>query len=237
MDLKTLFGRTRFCKAPAITLALSVVFLNGCLDIPDTPDDPPEIEHISVYVEQEGIKDSSILKIFPGDTATLKVSVFPRQYKKDFSFEWKRADKTLGTGESYVIPPKTPTKNFPTLLAVYDPLGSETTIPVDVVANTPPQMDSIVSPAAGDTIYGNATMAILFKWYAYDMDLNYGDALNYTLVIDSTRYELGSLNDILQSGFAPGEHSFYVKVTDSYGDCDSVAPQKFYIIDSLGRSP
>ena len=230
-------GRTSFGIVTAIALATLPFLFCSCLDIPSTPENRREIEHISVYVEQEGIKDSSILKIFPGDSAILKVSVFPRQYKKDFSFEWKRADKTLGTGESYVIPPKTPTKNFPTLLAVYDPLGSETTIPVDVVANTPPQMDSIVSPAAGDTIYGNATMAILFKWYAYDMDLNYGDALNYTLVIDSTRYELGSLNDILQSGFAPGEHSFYVKVTDSYGDCDSVAPQKFYIIDTLGRLP
>ena len=175
MDLKKLFGRTRFCKAPAIALALSVAFLNGCLDIPDTPDAPPEIEHISVYVEQEGIKDSSILKIFPGDSATLKVSVFPRQYKKDFSFEWKRSGRTLGTGESYVIAPKAPARDIPTLLAVYDPLGGETTVSFNVIANTPPQLDSIVSPAAGDTIYGNASMAILFKWYASDKDLNYSE--------------------------------------------------------------
>lgn len=237
MDLKTLFGRTRFCKAPAIALALSVAFLNGCLDIPDTPDTPPEIEHISVYVEQEGIKDSSILKIFPGDSATLKVSVFPRQYKKDFSFEWKRSGRTLGTGESYVIAPKAPARDIPTLLAVYDPLGGETTVSFNVIANTPPQLDSITSPVAGDTIYGNASMAILFKWYASDKDLNYGDALNYTLVIDSTRYELGTLSDIRQSGFATGEHNVYVIVTDSYGDCDSIAPQKFYVIDTLGRLP
>ena len=237
MDLKALFGRTRFCKAPAIALALSVVLLNGCLDIPDSPDSPPEIDHISVYVEQEGIKDSSILKIFPGDSAVLKVSVFPRQYKKDFSFEWKRAGKTLGTGESYVIPPKAPTRDIPTRLTAYDPLGGEKTVSFNVIANTPPQMDSITSPAAGDTLYGNTSTAFLFRWSASDKDLNYGDALDFTLVVDSTRYELGHLNSIRQSGFAPGEHNVYVVVYDAYGDSDSIAPQKFYVIDTLGRLP
>jgi hypothetical protein len=50
------------------------------------------------------------------------------------------------------------------------------------------------------------------------------------------RYNLGTLNHIRQSGFAPGPHSAYVIVTDSYGDLDSIAPQEFYVLDTLEGS-
>ena len=98
-------------------------------------------------------------------------------------------------------------------------------------------MLSITSPAAGDTLYGHFETAFLFKWNAYDDDISYGDELRYTLVIDKNRFELGPLTDIRQSGLEPGEHSTYVVVTDSYGDRDSIAPQKFFIIDTLGSLP
>lgn len=237
MDLIPQHGRTRFSKLKAAVLVFTALSFYGCLELPDEPDAPPEIDNISVYVKQNGVSDSSVLKISPMDSATLKVNVHPRQYRKELSFEWYNKSKLLGTGKSYTIKALSSKDKIPTQLKVYDPLGSERTISFNIILNTPPHMLSITSPAAGDTLYGHFETAFLFKWDAYDDDLSYGDELHYTLVIDQSRYELGPLTEIRQSGLEPGDHSAYVVVTDSYGDRDSIAPQKFFISDTLGSLP
>lgn len=237
MDLKPQHGRTRFSKHKATALIFAVLSFHGCLELPDAPDAPPEIDNISVYVKQKGVSDSSVLKISPMDSAILKVNVHPRQYRKELSFEWHNKSKSLGKGDSYTIKPLASKNSIPTQLKVYDPLGSERTIQFTIIVNTPPHMLSFTAPAAGDTLYGDVETAFLFKWNAYDDDISYGDELHYTLVIDKNRYELGPLTEILQSGLIPGEHSAYVIVTDSHGDRDSVAAQKFFITDTLGSLP
>ena len=237
MDLIPQHGRTRFSKLKAAVLIFAALSFYGCLELPDEPGAPPEIDNISVYVKQKGVSDSSVLKISPMDSATLKASVHPRQYRDELSFEWYNNTKLLGKGKSYTITALSSKDKIPTQLKIYDPLGSERTISFKIILNTPPRMLSITSPAAGDTLYGNFETAFLFKWNAYDDDISYGDELRYTLVIDKNRFELGPLTDIRQSGLEPGEHSTYVVVTDSYGDRDSIAPQKFFIIDTLGSLP
>ena len=144
--------------------------------------------------------------------------------------------ETLGTGDKYVIPPAAKEASIPTHLIIRDPLGSEMKISLDIAVNTPPHMDSLLSPTAGDTLYGSTSTAFEFRWQASDKDTELGDKLNYTLVIDGMRYNLGTLNHIRQSGFVPGPHSAYVIVTDSYGDLDSIAPQEFYVLDTLEGS-
>lgn len=238
MDLIPQHGRTRFSKLKATVLVFTALSFYGCLELPDEPGVPPEIDNISVYVKQKGVSDSSVLKISPMDSATLKVNVHPRQYRKELSFEWYNSkDKKLGEGDSYTIKPLTSASKIPTQLKIYDPLGSERTVSFNIILNTPPRMLSITSPAAGDTLYGYFETAFPFKWAAYDDDISYGDELRYTLVIDQNRYELGPLTEIRQSGLEPGEHSVYVVVTDSYGDRDSIAAQKFFISDTLGSLP
>ena len=244
MHHKRQHGRTSFGIVTAIALAILPFLFCSCLDIPSTPENRREIEHISVYVMQDGILDSSLLKIHPSDSATLKVNVFPRQYKDDLSFEWiiernivnGHVTETLGTGDKYVIPPAAKEASIPTHLIIRDPLGSEMKISLDIAVNTPPHMDSLLSPTAGDTLYGSTSTAFEFRWQASDKDTELGDKLNYTLVIDGMRYNLGTLNHIRQSGFVPGPHSAYVIVTDSYGDLDSIAPQEFYVLDTLEGS-
>ena len=237
MDLIPQHGRTRFSKLKAAVLIFAALSFYGCLELPDEPGAPPEIDNISVYVKQKGVSDSSVLKISPMDSATLKVCVHPRQYRDELSFEWYNNTKLLGKEKSYTIKALSSKDKIPTQLKIYDPLGSERSISFKIILNTPPRMLSITSPAAGDTLYGNFETAFLFKWNAYDDDISYGDELRYTLVIDKNRFELGPLTDIRQSGLEPGEHSTYVVVTDSYGDRDSIAPQKFFIIDTLGSLP
>lgn len=244
MDLLKSHNSTLFGSVLAIALTAFSAMFTGCLDIPDYPESNREIEYVSVYAVQKGNSDSTALKIHPSDSATLMIDVYPRQYKKELSFEWfgmsPSTDTTevisLGSGDYFGIPSNTPQFFIPNRLVVYDKQGFSKTINFQVSINTPPQMGGETEPAKGDTLYGNQATSFLFKWNSTDPDLYNGDKLSHTLVIDGIRYNLGSMQSILQSGFTPGEHSFYVIVTDNYNDCDSISPRKFYVVDTLGRS-
>jgi hypothetical protein len=235
MDLRNQHSGSCFRKARVFALALFAVLSAGCLDIPDSPNQSREIESISVYILQKDIKDSTVLRVHPNDSATLKVNVFPRQYKDELTFEWLYDSRVIGHESEYDIAPSSPANKIPNSLRISDPLGSQQTIPLDIVVNTVPRMDSIVEPLDGDTLYGNKNSSFLFKWQATDIDvINGSDKLAFTLVIDSTRYSLGPINSVRQSGFQPGKHTIYVVVRDSFGDKDSLAPQSFYVQDTLG---
>ena len=88
------------------------------------------------------------------------------------------------------------------------------------------------TPADGDTLYGNSYTPILFTWQSFDRDEN--NYLNNTLEIDSVRYNVGDLQEVMQSGFTEGRHTFRIFVEDSMGDQDSSATQEFFVIDTLG---
>ena len=209
MDLRNQHSGSCFRKARVFALALFAVLSAGCLDIPDSPNQSREIESISVYILQKDIKDST--------------------------FEWLYDSRVIGHESEYDIAPSSPANKIPNSLRISDPLGSQQTIPLDIVVNTVPRMDSIVEPLNGDTLYGNKNSSFLFKWQATDIDvINGSDKLAFTLVIDSTRYSLGPINSVRQSGFQPGKHTIYVVVRDSFGDKDSLAPQSFYVQDTLG---
>jgi hypothetical protein len=45
---------------------------------------------------------------------------------------------------------------------------------------------------------------------------------------------VGELQQVMQSGFNIGVHSFRILVMDSLGDKDSTAIQEFLVLDTLG---
>ena len=73
----------------------------------------------------------------------------------------------------------------------------------------------------------------MFEWYSLDKDLSNGDTLFHILEIDGKQYDVGTLLQVKQSGFKAGEHSFRIIVHDLYGDADTLAPKKFYVVDTL----
>lgn len=246
MKQNSLHTGIRFYATSATTMVVFCLMLTatlvGCLDIPDAPDSNRRIEYANVYVVQKGISDSTTLKIHPSDPATLKVDVYPRQYKKELSFEWFRtgifADssdlKSVGTGDEFVIDEETAPIFIPNTLQITDQQGNSMTVKFNVIVNTPPKMDSVTTPANKDTLYGTLSTSFPFTWGATDPDLRYEDSLSYVLIIDSVSYDIGSLTQIMQSGFNEGAHTFQVLVSDSHGDSDTLPVCHFYVVDTLG---
>ena len=58
--------------------------------------------------------------------------------------------------------------------------------------------------------------------------------MSHVLEIDGTRYNVGELQQISQSGFAQGKHTYRILVEDSLGDKDSIPEKEFFVIDTLG---
>lgn len=237
-----LFFRIASTLALVFFCAFASTTLWGCLDIPHSPKTSQGVERINVYVSQKGVQDSSVLKIHPGDTATLKVYVYPRQYKKDLTFEWLNKSlfedspeiMSLGEGTEFKIPPYTSPSLIPSVLRASDKQGNSMNISFNVIMNSPPTMNTNTKPAQGDTLYGNSSTAFLFAWGAMDPDLLYDDNLSFTLIIDKKTYHVGNLTSIQQSGFSEGEHSFKIIVTDMYNDSDTLKSRNFFVIDTLG---
>jgi hypothetical protein len=66
-----------------------------------------------------------------------------------------------------------------------------------------------------------------------DMHINNGDSLFHILEIDGKPYDVGTLQQVKQSGFKAGEHKFRIIVNDLYGDSDTLAYKKFFVVDTL----
>jgi|GEM_PF-689785 hypothetical protein len=226
-----------FRRACGAVFAVAALALLGCLDIPDDPQTSQEIESVSLYILQEGSQDSTLLKIRPGDSAVLGAQVYPRQHKKDLSFRWvlrtSVGDSVLGSEAVYTLPAFANELSLPNLLILEDRVGNSQEIPVSVIVNTPPTLSQKTEPADGDTLYGSENTAVLFKWKSSDSDESDFKQLSHTLVIDSVRASVGSVTEIMQSGFAEGKHTFRVVVYDSYGDADSLSEKTFYMLDTL----
>ena len=230
-----MFGGFRLaCGAVLVIVFFAFI---GCLDIPDEPQTDREVESVSLYILQDGQQDSSLLKIRPGDSAILAAQVYPRQYRKELSFSWIRqtiiGDTLLGTDETYTLPAYITIGALPNLLVLKDKVGNTQEFPFSIIVNTPPVMSLKTEPADGDTLYGSSNTAIRFKWNSADSDDNDFKQLSHTLVIDGAETHVGSVTEIMQSGFSEGKHSFRVFVYDSYGDADSLPEITFYMLDTL----
>ena len=214
--------------------------LAGCLDLPDDPETGNKIERISLTISQPGTADSTLLKIHPGDSATLVANVYPQQFRDEIAIQWFYIDaqikKNLGKGLTYGI-----AKNF-TLLPNYfvatDKEGNELAEAFEIIVNSPPTLSNETTPANGDTLWGSSTMAFLFKWESTDIDEILGmDSLQHILQIDGNSYPVGPLTQIMQSGFSAGKHSFRVIAEDSRGDSDTLDARSFYVYEKEGGQP
>jgi hypothetical protein len=218
------FSRVRLLAGLAV-LAL----LAACLDIPSTPKPENTVSHVSVYVVQEGKADSSFLKIHPGSSATLRAEIDPMYLESKLQFGWYR-DTLMGEESSYTIPPRTSWRSIPNKLVVTDREGNSVSVNFSVTVNSPPKFSQEFHPAQGDTLFGTKSTAFTFSWKAED---NEDAILDYALELDTTRYSVGALEKIQQSGLEPGTHLFRVIVRDSQGDLDSLPLVKFYVVDTL----
>ncbi len=213
------------------------LFLAGCLDAPDYPETFTPIDSIRILAKQKGDSFSTQLKIYPSDSATIKVQVLPEKYQNDLTFEWfystDKKDSLLGHGEEYSFYPTKDRKNIPNKLISTDREGNKESQNFTVVINSPPVLSDSTTPANGDTLYGSSKSVFLFAWNSIDVDMLNGDTLFHTLDIDGKEFDVGTLLQVKQSGFNAGEHKFRIIVHDLYGDTDTLAYMKFFVIDTL----
>ena len=220
-----------------ICTTMFLTIFTGCLETPNSPDTSKQLEYLQVFSFQEGIEDSSQLKIHPGKSAYLLADAYPHQYSRELSFEWLRDSNVLGQGIKFTIDSTTPSKDIPNKLKATDIQGNFCFYEFNVVVNTAPQMGTATKPAQGDTLYGKETTAFFFQWSSSDKDLNRGDKIQHTLILDETAYPVGNLTNIYQAGFSEGRHSFSVIVTDSFGDSDTLKTVEFFVKNNREADP
>ena len=220
-----------------MTAAFFGIFLVGCLDAPDYPHALQPVESISVKVKQGGSSYSTLLKIHPSDSATIKAEAVPKNYQNDLSFEWfysnDKKDSLLARGDHYSFHPNASDESIPNKLTVTDKEGNSQTQEFSIAINSIPVISDSTIPSNGDTLYGSKESAFFFAWYSFDMDMADGDTLFHTLDIDGTEYDVGTLLEVKQSGLKEGKHKFRIIVRDIYGDADTLPYKKFYVVDTL----
>ena len=213
------------------------IFWAGCADIPDAPGAAQPIESVSIMVKQNSDSFSTVLKVYPSDSATITAKIVPETYQDDISFEWiyskDNKDSLLERGKQYSFIADTFTATIPNKLIASDKEGNRETYEFNIVINTPPVLSDSTIPVNGDTLYGSPESAFLFEWYSIDMDLDNGDSLFHILEIDGKPYNVGTLLQVKQSGFKTGEHKFRIIVRDLYGDTDTLSYKTFYVVDTL----
>lgn len=221
-----------------ISLAFAAgVLFSACLHVPHAPNDVQKISNVSVFAKQFDEAIEEPIKINSNEQAELIAEVTPSKYKNKIKYYWYNDDDILDSGATYTISTTYMTSSFlsknfiPNRLVIKDEEGNtlETTFSVNV--NNPPQILAETIPADGDTLYGNSHTPFLFSWQSFDRDGSKG--LENVLEIDGTQYQVGELQQVMQSGFGEGRHTFRILVTDSLGDKDSTDKQEFFVIDAL----
>lgn len=228
MDLRSICT-TRFLAAVALLFFCSSFI--ACFDIPSDPSTQSELKSVTIQINQNDNIDTVILKIHPTDSAILSAEVSPKKLEKKLKFTWYRQlkgqpESYLGEGRSYSIYPYPNKDLIPNYLVVSDEENNTISSEFEIIINTPPKILPNSTPAEGDTLYGLPSKSFLFKWRATDED---NDNLVHSIIIDSTRYEIGDLTQLYQSGFSEGEHTYQIFVTDPYGDTDSTSAISFYV--------
>ncbi len=223
----------------SITVALMTGGLfSACLDIPSPPKDTAKITSVNVFAKQFDKAIETPIKLNSSEEAELIAEVTPSKHKKDVQYYWYNGEEILDSGATYTVPTSYMDSSFisqnfiPDRLVIEDHEGNTLETSFHVTVNNPPQLLAETTPADGDTLYGNSYTPILFTWQSFDRDEN--NYLNNTLEIDGVRYNVGDLQEVMQSGFTEGRHTFRIFVEDSMGDQDSSATQEFFVIDTLG---
>ncbi|MBO7414134.1 MAG: hypothetical protein J6U20_10835 [Fibrobacter sp.] len=230
--------KTHISSFLSFLAALSAgIALSACFEIPSKPNEEQSVKKISVYVQQDGKIDSTLLKIHPQKSAELFVTVHPEKYSKDLEFDWYREDGNnqdtfLGSGLEFSIPKKAQARNLPNKLIATDAEGNALVSYFDIIINSPPKIDSIIRPQPSETLLGNENTSFLFEWQSHDQD---NEDFSHTIVIDGKAYVVGDFFSIRQSGFNEGEHTFQVIVTDNYGDSDSSAVINFFVTEKESK--
>ena len=220
---------------------VALTALLGCLNVPDAPSESQFVERVDVLMLQAGSPDTTLLKIRPNDSAIVRASIYPRQYRHNLTFRWLycKGDSATVIGDSmeYTIPPNPKISNIPNALEVVDEVGNSIRKDFKITVNMAPVLYTETIPGDGDTLYASLHTLIRFKWKSYDYDSFDENRLQHTLIIDGSEYPVSRLTEILQSGFTEGEHSFQILVQDTFGDADTLPERHFYVIDTLGGSP
>lgn len=212
-------------------------FFAGCLDIPETVSDSHKIVKIDVLVKQFGETSPEPLKLNSSEKAELIAEVIPSNEEDEVKYYWYSEDELLDSGKTYAVSTNFMASSFiskkfiPDKLVVEDREGSTLEKEFTVIVNTPPRLSKKTIPADGDTLFGNSQTPFIFSWLSIDNDED--EQLQNVLEIDGTRYQVGELNQVLQSGFSEGSHSFRILVEDNLGDKDSLPMQEFFVIDTL----
>lgn len=203
--------------------------LAACLDVPHEPSSYRRVSSIEVHTIQNGVEDSTLLKVNPNDSVQFVAVVKPKAAKDELAYYWYNDGELIDSGRTLTVNPRF-ALNIPEILVVKDKGENEREIEIHIVMNSPPELSQKTTPADGDTLFATSTSPVTFRWIATDED---SDDLNNVLIIDGTRYPVGELNEVQQSGFKPGEHTFEIIVTDPYGDADTLPERTFYTIDTL----
>jgi len=217
---------------------IALTALSGCLDLPEDPNESQYVERVDVFLFQDGTPDSTLLKIRPNDSAVVRATIYPRQFKNSLTFHWLycKGDSATIIGDSaeYTIPASPKAYDIPNALEVFDEVGNTLRKDFVINVNMAPMLYDWTVPADGDTLYGNKHTTIRFQWKSYDSDSFDDGKLQHTLVIDGNEYPVSRLTEIMQSGFTEGTHTFQIIVHDTFGDADTLAPRTFYMLDTLG---
>ena len=210
----------------------------ACLHVPNAPSDEPKITSVEILVKQFNETRESPLKINSDEDAELIALVNPSKFKDDVKYYWYKGDDMLGEGMTYAITTddmassKKSKKKIPDMVVIEDREKNHLETKFQVIINVPPQISAKTQPADGDTLYGNTHTPFLFSWQSSDRDES--GLLSHTLEIDGTRYNVGELQQIYQSGFTEGRHSYRILVEDSLGDKDSIPEREFFVVDTVG---
>jgi hypothetical protein len=219
-----------------LTLMVGGLF-SACLDIPEPPGDTPKITSVQVLVKQFDDTKGEPLKINSDEDAELIAEVNPDKFKNDIKYFWYKGNDILGKGMVYPInsddmaSSEKIKQNIPDKLVIEDSENNQLKTTFQITINVPPQISTKTKPANGDTLYGNTHTPILFSWQSSDR--NEDKHLSHVLEIDGIRYNVGELQQISQSGFSEGKHTYRILVEDSLGDKDSIPEQEFFVIDTL----
>ncbi len=211
--------------------------LAGCLDIPEAVNDSHKIVSVDVLVKQFGDTSPEPLKLNSSEKAELIAEVIPSNEEDKVKYYWYSEDEVLDSGKTYAVSTNFMASSFlskkfiPDRLVVKDREGSVLEKEFSVIVNTPPRLSKTTVPADGDTLYGNSQTPFNFAWLSVDNDED--DRLLNVLEIDGTRYQVGELNQVSQSGFGEGSHTFRIIVEDALGDRDSLPEREFFVIDTL----
>ncbi|MBQ3714562.1 MAG: hypothetical protein II892_03125 [Fibrobacter sp.] len=209
------------------------IVLSACFEIPSKPNEKESVKSISVYVKQDGVIDSTLLKIHPQDPAEISVTVHPNEYSDELEFNWYREEDgrkatRLGDGTKFHINKNASASSLPNKLVATDAEGNSLVSRFDIIINSPPKIDSIIKPQPSDTLYGNENTSFLFEWISHDRD---NEEFSHTILLDGKAYAVGDFSSIRQSGFEKGEHTFQVIVIDNYGDSDSSEVIDFLVMN------